>query len=372
MNAGKRSLVIAAVITALAGGAVVAQQSAPQRGSHDWAPAAKAGKHHVLPATLETVQWGWLDPAESPKLTVNSGDTVSIETMMHSHDKVRPGATMDDVVALRKANPGGGPHSMTGPIFVNGAEPGDVLEVRILRIEPKPFAVNFNLPGKDFPTIGALASEMPEGFIRFFNLDLKTRTTEFKPGIVLDLQPFPGTFAVGIDPNDPSPRKGGAKDPMAPVSTLRPWKNGSNLDINELQEGTTIFIPVFLKGGLIWTGDSHCRQGNGEVNLTALECSYKEIRIQPIVRKDMKLEWPFIETRTYWITVGLNEDLNVAMVNATREAVDWLANQKTVPMSRYEAYSLVSMAADCRVSQIVDIRKGVHCMIPKSIFTKRS
>ena len=370
MISTKRSLIVAAVIAAIAGGAVIAQQSAAPRGSHDWASRAPAGKHHTLAATLDTVQWGWLDPQEKPKLTVNSGDTISIETMMHSHDKVQPGITMEQVVELRKANPGGGPHSVTGPIFVNGAEPGDVLEIRILRIEPKPFAVNFNLPGKDFPTIGALASEMPDGFIRFFTLDLQKRTTEFKPGIVLDLQPFPGTFAVGIDPNDPAPRKGGVKDnPMAPVSTLRPWKNGSNMDINELQEGTTIFIPVFLKGGLIWTGDSHCRQGNGEVNLTALECSYKEIRIQPIVRKDMKIEWPFIETQTHWISVGLNEDLNVAMVNATREAVNWLANQKMVPMTRYEAYALVSMAGDCRVSQVVDVRKGVHCMIPKSIFT---
>jgi acetamidase/formamidase len=368
----KRGLAAVAIGAAIAGGAVVAQQSAPVRNDHSWASKVPAGKHHILPATLETVQWGWLDPKEPPKLTVNSGDTVSIETMMHSHDKIQPGATMDLVVELRKANPGGGPHSVTGPIFVNGAEPGDVLEVRILRIEPKPFAVNFNLPGKDFPTIGALASEMPDGFIRFFTLDLQKRIAEFKPGIVLDLQPFPGIFAVGIDPNDPSPRKGGVKEPMAPVSTLRPWKNGSNMDINELQEGTTIFIPVFLKGGLIWTGDAHCRQGNGEVNLTALECSYKEIRIQPIVRKDLKLDWPFIETRTHWITVGMHEDLNVAMVNAAREAVNWLAGQKMVPLDRYEAYSLVSMAADCRVSQVVDIRKGVHCMIPKSIFTKRS
>ncbi len=207
-----RSFIAAAIIIAI-GGAVVAQQAAIPRGSHDWAPRAPAGKHHTLAATLETVQWGWLDPKESPKLTVNSGDTISIETMMHSHDKVQPGITMEQVVELRKANPGGGPHSMTGPIFVNGAEPGDVLEVRILRIEPKPFAVNFNLPGKDFPTIGALASEMPEGFIRFFTLDLQKRTAEFKPGITLDLQPFPGTFAVGIDPNDPSPRKGGVKRP---------------------------------------------------------------------------------------------------------------------------------------------------------------
>src|SRR5207244_5797164 len=98
-------------------------------------------------------------------------------------------------------------------------------------------------------------------------------------------------------------------------------------------------------------------------------CYYKEIRIQPIVRKDMKLNWPFVETKTHWIAVGLNEDLSVAMTNAGREAVDWLANQKIVPMSRYEAYGLVSMVGDCRVSQIVDVRKGVHCMIPKSIFT---
>ena len=372
MISKKRTFIVAAVVAALAGGAVIAQQSAVPRGNHEWAAKTPAGKHHTLAATLDTVQWGWLDPKESPKLTINSGDTVSIETMMHAHDKLQPGMTMEQVVELRKANPGGGPHSMTGPIFVNGAEPGDVLEIRILRIEPKPFAVNFNLPGKDFPTIGALASEMPEGFIRFFTLDLQRRTAEFKPGVTLDLQPFPGTLAVGIDPNDPSPRKGGVKDPMAPVSTLRPWKNGSNMDINEMQEGSTVFIPVFLKGGLIWTGDSHCRQGNGEVSLTALECAFKEMRIQAIVRKDMKIEWPFIETRTHWITMGVNEDLNVAMVNATREAVNWLAAQKMVPMNRYEAYNLVSMAGDCRVSQIVDVRKGVHCMIPKSIFTKRS
>src|ERR671924_518192 len=145
-------------------------------------------KRHTLPATLETTQWGWLDPNEPPKLTVDSGDIVSIETMMHSHNKIQPGVSMDEIVALRKANPGGGPHSLTGPIFVNGAEPGDVMEIRILKIEPKAWAVNFNLPGKEFPTIGALASEMPEGNIKFFPLDLQKRTAEFKPGITLELQ----------------------------------------------------------------------------------------------------------------------------------------------------------------------------------------
>ena len=102
---------------------------------------------------------------------------------------------------------------MTGPIYVNGAEPGDVMEIRILRITPKAFGVNFNLPGKDFPTIGALAAEFPEGFVKYLNLDWKNRQAEFKPGITIDVKPFPGTLAVGIDPNDPSPRKGGARTP---------------------------------------------------------------------------------------------------------------------------------------------------------------
>ncbi len=352
-----------------AGFYAVAQQM--EESKRERTVAVGGGKYHVLPATLETTQWGWLDPKEAPKLVVNSGDTVAVETMMHAHNRIQPGMTMEEIVALRKANPGGGPHSVTGPIYVNGAEPGDVMEIRILKIVPKAFGVNFNLPGKEFPTIGALAAEMPDGFVKYFYLDLERKEAEFKPGIMIDLQPFPGTLAVGIDPKDPSPRKGGSTDPMAPVSTLRPWKNASNMDLNELQEGTTIFIPVFLKGGLIWTGDSHCRQGNGEVNLTGLECAWREIVMQLIVRKDMKLEWPRMETKTHWILLGFDEDLNKAMVNAVRETVDFLSKQKMVPLNRYEAYSLASMVADCRVTQVVDVRKGVHCMVPKSLFVKK-
>jgi acetamidase/formamidase len=332
------------------------------------AAAIAAGKHHVLKATPENVQWGWLDPKEAPRLTINSGDTVSIETMMHAKDQIQKGVSMEKIVELRKANPGGGPHSLTGPIAVNGAEPGDVLEIRILKIVPKKVGTNFNLPGKEFPTIGALAKDYPDGYVKYFDIDPKAKTVQFKPGIQLPLRPFPGTLAVGIDPEDPSPRKGGVKDdPMAPVSTLRPWKNGSNMDINEMTEGTTIFIPVFLKGGLIWTGDSHCAQGNGEVNLTAMECSFEEIRLQPIVRKDMKLTWPQIETKTHFILVGFDEDLSKAFLNALNETVDFLTKAKG--LDRYEAYSLASMAADCRISQVVDVRKGVHCMVPKAMFT---
>ena len=330
--------------------------------------AGTAPKTHRLTATPDTVQWGWLDPKEPPKLTIESGDIVSIETLMHAQDQLQKGTTMEKIVELRKANPGGGPHSITGPIYVKGAKSGDVMEIRIRKIVPKKVGANFNLPGKEFPTIGAMPKDFPDGFVKYFDLDWKTRTTVFKPGITIPLRPFPGILAVGIDPDDPAPRKGGVKDDkLAPVSSLRPWKNGSNMDINELTERTTVFIPVFLTGGLIWTGDSHCAQGNGEVNLTAIECSFEEIQIQPIVRKDMKLSWPRIETPTHHVLVGFDEDLDKAFANAIAETVDFLVTVKG--LTSYEAYSLAAVAADCRVSQVVDIRKGVHCMVPKSLFT---
>jgi acetamidase/formamidase len=330
---------------------------------------AQASKHYVLPATPQNVQWGWYDPTEKPRLVIRSGDTVSIETISHALGQIKPGADMDEIVKLRKENDGGGPHSITGPIYVEGAEPGDTLQIRILRIVPKPDAFNFNVPGKEFPTVGLLASEFPEGFVRYYKLDLVKMQTEFKPGIVIDLKPFPGTFAVGVDPNEPAAKAGPPiHDANGRTSTLRPWKNGSNMDLNELQAGSTLYLPVFLKGGLIWTGDSHCRQGNGEVNLTALECAYKEIEIQPIVRKDLKTDWPWAETKTDWIFMGYDEDLNQAMKIAVEQTVQWLASQRIAPMSREEAYALTSIVGDCRVTQVVDIRKGVHCMIPKRVF----
>ena len=340
--------------------------------------AAATGKHYTLPATKENIQWGWLDPSEPPKLTIHSGDTVSIETWYHALDQIKPtaggkGPDMDELVRLRKANPGGGPHSVSGPIYVEGAEPGDTLEIRLLKIVPKPYGQNYNLPGKDFPTVGLLAKEFPEGFVRYYDFDLKKMQTQFKPGIVVDLKPFPGTIATAPDPDEPKEKAGPPiKDAKGRTSTLRPWKNGSNMDLNELQAGSTLYLPVFVKGALIWVGDSHCRQGNGEVNLEAIECAFQDIEIQPILHKGMKTEWPWAETKTDWVFTGFDEDLNEAMKIAVRNTVDWLSTQTMVPMSRSEAYALTSIVGDCRVTQVVDIRKGVHCMIPKSIFVQAS
>jgi acetamidase/formamidase len=368
MISSPRTLAAALLIAVAAACAGIQAQS---RAVKDAGQAA-SGRHHVLPANKDTVQWGWLDPAEKPKLVVNSGDTVSIETLNHGMDEIKPGASMEQIVRLRLANPGGGPHSVTGPIYVNGAEPGDTMEIHIVKIVMKDSGFNFNLPGKQFPAVGLLASEFPEGHVQYFKLNSETMTTEFKPGIVLPLQPFPGTIAVGPDPAEPKEKAGPPiHDAKGRTSTLRPWKNGSNMDVNELQAGSTLYLPVFQKGGLIWTGDSHCLQGGGEVNLTALECSYKEIEIQPIVRKDLHIDWPRAETSTNWVFMGFDEDLNEAMKIAVRQTVNFLAEQKTAPMSREEAYSLASIVGDCRVSQVVDIRKGVHCMIPKSIFMQK-
>jgi acetamidase/formamidase len=338
-----------------------------------------AGKHYTLPATKENVQWGWFDVNEKPRLTVHSGDTVSVETWYHALDAIKPAPTdhtiagpqMDELGRLRKANPGGGPHSITGPIYVEGAEPGDTLEIRILKIVPKEYGQNFNLPGKEFPT-GLLPKEFPEGFVRYYKFDLAKMQTEFKPGIMLDLKPFPGIIGVAPDPDEPKEKAGPPiKDAKGRTSTLRPWKNGSNMDLNELQAGSTLYVPVFAPGGLIWIGDAHCRQGNGEMNLEAIECAYKEIEIQPIVHKGMKTDWPWAETPTHWIFLGFDEDLTEATKIAVRNTIDWLSTQKMVPMDRYEAYALTSIAVDCDITQMVDIRKGVHCMVPKSIFVKK-
>lgn len=369
-----------------------------------------AGFRSALVDEGTTVQWGWLDPEVPAKLEMNSGETVAVETMMHSHNLIQPGLRMgsasegpgaDSIVGLRLANPFGGPHTVTGPIWVNGADglpaqPGDVMEIRIKKIVTKGFGANFNLPGSDFPTIGALNDKpfAAPGFVKYFFFEPDKRKTEFKRGINIDLKPFPGTLAVGIDPRDPSRRRGPAPGvtldpvafPRAPVSTLRPWKNGSNMDLNELGAGSTIYIPIFLEGGLVWTGDSHCRQGNGEVNLTALECSYDQVVFQLIVRKDLNWqaepwrEWPIAETKTHWILMGFADGtetgipgtgaLDKAFRLAIENTVEFLA--ATQGVTRLEAYSLASMLADCRVTQVVDIRKGVHCMVPKHIFVKKS
>jgi len=310
------------------------------------------GKVHLLPATMETTQWGWFNNAQPPVLHVNAGDTIVFETMMHSHNQVVPGTTIEQIKKLRTDFPGRGPHTLTGPVYIEGAEPGDVLKVRINKIVPRAYGTNFNVPGMfgEFPT------KFPDGQVKYFYLDLERKVAEFAPGIEIPLAPFPGTVAV-------------ARAEPGQYSSVPPGRYAGNLDIRDLTEGAALYVPVFVKGALLWTGDSHAAQGNGEINLTALETAYKEMDVTVDVLKNMKLEWPRIETKDTWITVGIDRDLNKALDILKEETTTYLMEQRKI--GKDEAQKVMMASWDCRVSQVVDVNKGLHCYNAKNASDRR-
>src|SRR5437588_956679 len=310
-------------------------------------PLPSGKKVHLLPATLETTQWGWFDNAQPPVLRVNSGDTVVMETMMHSHNQVVPGTTIEQIKKLRTDYPGRGPHTLTGPIYVEGAEPGDVLKITINKIVPRAYAVNFNVPGM----FGEFPKDYPDGQVKYLYLDWDKKVTEFLPGVLIPLRPFPGTIGV-------------ARKEPGRYSSVPPGEYAGNLDIRDLVEGTTLFVPVFVRGALLWSGDSHAGQGNGEINLTAVETAYKELNITVEVIKGQPLDFPRIETPRSWVTIGLDQDLNKAWDQAKAQTIKLLAEQRKVPSD--QAAKLMVQVSDCRVTQAVDVKKGIHCLSPKN------
>ena len=309
------------------------------------------GKVHLLPATLETTQWGWFNNAQAPVLRIDSGDTVVLETMMHSHNQVVPGATIEQIKKLRTDFPGRGPHTLTGPIYVNGAEPGDVLKVHINKIVPRAYATNFNVPGM----FGQFPKEYQDGQVKYVYLDLDRMVTEFLPGIYVPLAPFPGTLGV-------------ARKEPGQYSSVPPGEFAGNLDIRDLVAGTTLFVPVHVPGALLWTGDSHAGQGNGEVNLTAIETAYKEFNITVDVIKGKPLDFPRIETAKSWITMGFDQDLNKAWDQAKTQTIKMLSELRGI--SAEQAAQALPTVSDCRVSQVVNIKKGIHCLTPKNATDK--
>jgi acetamidase/formamidase len=302
---------------------------------------------HLLPATLETTQWGWFDNAQPPVLRINAGDTVALETMMHSHNQVVPGTTIEQIKKLRTDHPGRGPHTVTGPIYIEGAEPGDVLKVTINKIVPRSYAVNFNVPGM----FGEFPKEYQDGQVKYLYLDWDRKVTEFLPGVQIPLRPLPGILGV-------------ARKEPGRYSTVPPGEYAGNLDIRDLTEGATLYVPAHVRGALLWSGDSHAAQGNGEVNLTAIETAYKELNITVDVIKDKPLDFPRIETRTSWIAMGFDQDLNKAWDQAKAQTIKLLAEQRK--MRPEQAAKLMVLVSDCRVSQVVNVKKGIHCLNPKS------
>ncbi len=306
------------------------------------------GKVYLLPATLETTQWGWFNNAQPPVLRIDSGDTVVMETMMHSHNQVVPGRTIEEIKKLRTDFPGRGPHTLTGPIYVNGAEPGDVLKVKINKIVPRAYAANFNVPGM----FGEFPSLYPDGQVKYVYLDLDRKVAEFLPGVYVPLRPFPGTMGV-------------ARKEPGQYSSVPPGEYAGNMDIRELTEGSALYVPVWVPGALLWSGDSHAGQGNGEINLTALETAYKELNITVEVVKGKPLDMPRIETPKSWVAMGFDQDLNKAWDQARRETIKLLAEERKI--SPDQAAAMMPNVSDCRVSQVVNVKKGIHCLSPKSM-----
>ena len=327
--------------------------STPEQEQLRLVPAKRyTGKVHLLPATMETTQWGWFNNAQPPVLHVDSGDSIVFETMMHSHNQVVPGTTIEQIKKLRTDFPGRGPHTLTGPVYIEGAEPGDVLKVRINKIVPRAYGTNFNVPGM----FGEFPSKFPEGQVKYFYLDLDRKIAEFAPGIEIPLAPFPGTIGV-------------ARAEPGQYSSVPPGRYAGNIDVRDLTEGATLYVPVFVKGALLWTGDSHAAQGNGEINLTALETAYKEMNVTVDVIKNRNLEWPRIETKDAWITLGIDRDLNKALDILTGETSKFLMEQRKI--GKEQADKMMMASWDCRITQVVDVNKGIHCFSAKSATAAR-
>jgi acetamidase/formamidase len=316
---------------------------------------AQGGKTHKLAAKPETVHTGFFDASYPPVLTVDSGDTVVMNSMMLMDGQLRCGMTLEELMATRKTytDRKTGAHTLTGPIAVKGAEPGDVLEVRIQKLVPAKCGVNYHFPAE--MNIGGVPEVSAKGQFKTLNHDLKKMEVVFAPGIVIPLKPFFGVMGVAPKPGEKMPA--GVPDYF-----------GGNMDIKEAVAGTTLYLPVNAPGALFSAGDAHAVQGDGEVNVTASETAMDEAVLQFVVRKDMKLERPMLETPTHWIAMGFHKDLNEAVKIALKDAIQFIA--KTKGLTTDDAYSLASLAVDLRVTQIVDGNKGIHAMIPKAIFKK--
>jgi acetamidase/formamidase len=324
---------------------------------------AAAQRIHQLPATPSTVAYGYYWSQATPVLTVASGDMVDIETMLTNSPAglermgVAPAdvpQNLRDIVAQvtgDKRGPGG--HILTGPIYVTGADSGDVLEIRFLSIT-LPLAYGYNgCSGfmRELCRAPGDTARTPAGASRLIHLNREARTAEVAPGITVPLRPFFGS--VGVSPPVARGR----------VSSNPPDIHAGNMDNKELVEGTTLYVPVWVPGALLQLGDGHAAQGDGEVDQTAIETNLRG-RIQVIVRKNMPLTWPRIETPTHWITMGADTSLVVATRIAVSQMVTFL--QQAQGISQVHAYQAASMAADLRITQLVDGNVGVHMMIPKS------
>lgn len=317
-------------------------------------------EQHTLRSTPKTVHWGYYSAAQAPAIRVQSGDTVEIRTAMIASPEelerlgVAPGQIDPPSREIHRAikDRGAGPHILTGPVFVEGAEPGDTLEVNIESIRlGLSYAINVFLPG-----LGVLPEDFPYEYWKLTLLDEKRMVARFAPGVEIPLRPFFGS--MGVAPSEALGR----------INSAPPWIHAGNLDNKELVAGTKLFIPVHVRGALFSVGDAHAGQGNGEVCLSALETVLSGV-FRFTVRKGPRLLWPRAETPTHVMTMGFDENLDVAIRTALREMIGLIVER--YKLNRDDAYVLASNAVDFSITQLVDGKRGVHAMLPRSIFTGR-
>jgi acetamidase/formamidase len=321
-------------------------------------PSAFAAEY-TLPATPQTVAWGYYSGQSKPALTVHSGDTVrmqALSTCGSPERMIANGVKPEDIPPYTAAiykevtEKGPGGHILTGPVAIAEAEPGDVLEVQILKVDlDANFACNVFGVGSGF-----LPTEYPYGRYKVVPLDRQKMIGRFAPGIEIPLRPFFGS--MGVAP-------AGGK-----IDTAPPFVHAGNLDNKELVAGTTLYIPVAARGALFQAGDGHAAQGNGEVDITALE-TYLSGTFRFVVHKDRHLLWPRAETPTHYISMGFSKDLKEATTLALRDMIAFLMEEKK--LSRDDAYMLASVAVDMEITQLVDGNVGVHAMCPKKIFASK-
>jgi acetamidase/formamidase len=306
----------------------------------------------VAPAA---VQWGYYAAGAKPVITVQSGGTVRIDTVSGIPEMLeRLGAPDDDnqrelrELYAKVRDRGPGPHILTGPVAVEGAAPGDALQVDILEIRLRsPYGWQMFRPG-----FGLLPDEFPYERVRLVPLNEKAGFAEWGSGIRIPIRPFFGSMGV-------APETGRA-------DSAPPGYYTGNMDNRELVAGATLYMPVHFPGALFSVGDGHAAQGDGEVCLTAIETPLTGV-FRFTVRKDIRLRWPRAETPTHIITMGFHESLDEAARRATKEMMEYLATVRG--LTRDDAYMLVSAAVHLRVTEVVDGVRGVHAMLPKAIFT---
>jgi acetamidase/formamidase len=313
---------------------------------------------HRLDAGPDTVHWGYFDASLKPLITVNSGDEIVISTVSAGPDALPPrGSGLTVPTALHAIHAQltpklGGPHMMTGPVAVRGARAGQVLEVRIKAIElGYDWGYNYIRP-----LLGALPNDFEKTRLIHIPLDRARMVGKLPWGLELPLKPFFGVMATA-----PPPAWG-------PVASPPPRRNGGNIDNKELVAGTTLYLPIHVDGALFSVGDGHGVQGDGEVCVTAIETGLVGT-FELHVRADMALEWPLAETPTHVITMAFDPDLDDAVVIALRDMIKLISARTGI--SREDAYTLCSLAADLRVTQVVNGAKGIHVMLDKAHLRRR-